>query len=208
MFKNMRQILLICSLVFSSLGLISSLSWAADTIYQTVGPDGSVIFTDQPSKDAKEIKLKPITIFDPKEASGANRKKESSANTDPEPDQGTNYKSFTITSPANDATLQTGDAGNATVRTSINPALRVKKGHRLSALVDGTQLDYSTSASSIGLRNLNRGTHSVRAVIVNQRGDIVQLSSNSVTIHVKRASLLSPSRPPAINSAPPPVAAP
>lgn len=187
----MRALVLISVLISPVLAGTLAL---ADSIYQSVGPDGSIIFSDSPSEGAKEIKLKPITIYDPKEASGANKKTDPVA-TDPDPDEGTNYKAFTISSPADDATLQVGDAGNTTIQTKIEPALRVKNGHRLSALVDGGQLDYATSASSIGLRNLDRGTHSVRAVIVNERGDIVQLSSNSVTIHVKRASVFAPSNP-------------
>ncbi|MBL1293531.1 MAG: DUF4124 domain-containing protein [Thiotrichales bacterium] len=198
----MHQLLLISSLFLSSLCL------AAGTIYQTVGPDGSIVFTDQPSKGAKEIKLKPITTYNAKEASGANKKADLGLSNDPDPDKSTHYKTFTITGPADDTTLQTGVAGNTTIQSKIDPPLRIKNGHRLSALIDGTQLDYSTSANSIGLRNLERGTHSIRTVIVNERGDIVQLSSNSVTIHVKRASVFAPSNPRNPNTNRPPVAAP
>ncbi|MBL4850873.1 MAG: DUF4124 domain-containing protein [Gammaproteobacteria bacterium] len=182
------------------IGLLASPLWStgvlADTIYQSTGSDGSITFSDSPSEGAKEIKLKPITIYSAKEARGKPKTASNPAvTTDPKANDSGNYKEFTITSPANNTTLQTGDAGNTTIHTKIDPPLRVKKGHRLSALVDGGQLGYATSASSVGLSNLNRGTRSIRAVIINQHGDIVQLSSNSVTIHIKRASIFAPSNP-------------
>jgi len=195
----MRYLILIINSAFISLaliGLLASPLVLADTIYQSTGSDGSITFSDHPSDGAKEIKLKPLTVYNAKEASGKPKTtRNPAANTDPKTNNDSNYKEFTITSPANGATLQTGDAGNTVIQTKLEPPLRVKKGHRLSILVDGDQLDYATSTSSISLSNLNRGTLSVRAVIINQHGDIVQLSSNSVTIHVKRASVFAPSNP-------------
>ncbi|MBL1432697.1 MAG: DUF4124 domain-containing protein [Gammaproteobacteria bacterium] len=181
--------------ILASLALTSTLA-LTDSIYQSVGPDGSVIFSDHPSDGAKEIKLKPITTYNAKEASGYKHANTPATTTDPDTEDKEHYKEFSITSPANDAALPTGDAGNTTIQIRIDPPLSVKKGHRLSALVDGGQLDYVTSSSSISLRNLDRGTHSIRAVIVNKRGDIVQLSSNSITLHVQRASIFSPANNP------------
>ena len=183
-----------------SLLLAATLSFA-DTIYQTVGPDGTVIFTDQPTKGAKEIKIKPLTTFNPEEA-GLKKESKNTAASEPEEEEGTKYKLFTIVSPANDSTLQTGEAGNTTVQVQLDPTLRVKAGHRLTALVDGSQLDYVTSSNRITLNNLDRGTHSIKAVIVNQRGDIVQLSSNSVTLHVKRGTVFAPANPNNPNNGP------
>lgn len=167
----------------------------ADTIYQTIGPDGSIVFSDQPSKGAKEIKIKPLTTYSAEEAKRKTSPAAASDNPEPETDTVGKYTAFSIVSPADDSTLPTGAAGNVTIRTQVKPALRVKNGHRLSVLLDGTQLDYTTSSASISLNNLDRGTHSIRAVIVNQRGDIVQLSSNSVTLHIKRASVFAPANP-------------
>ncbi len=185
--------------LFLSIKLILLLACSvalADTIYQTVGPDGSVEFTDQPVKGAKEIKLKPITIYNPEEA-GLKKESKPGANLaeEEEEDVGGRYKLFTIVSPANDSTLQTGEAGNTTVQVQLDPVLRVKAGHRLTALVDGTQLDYVTSSNRISLNDIHRGSHSIKAVVVNKSGDIIQLSDNSVTLHVKRSSVLAPANP-------------
>ncbi len=185
----MRHLILICFMLTGPLAL-------ADSIYQSTAPDGSVVFSDNPSEGAVEIKLKPLTTYSAKEAVSKNKAtKNTAANADPSTKDAGDYKVFIITNPANDATLPTGAAGNITIQTKLEPTLRVKKGHRLSLLVDGTQLDHATSTSSIGLSNLDRGSHSIRAVIVNERGDIVQLSSNSVTLHVKRASIFAPANP-------------
>ena len=192
MFGSMRYLLLLSLILVSPSAL-------TDTIYQSTAPDGSITFSDNPTDGAKEIKLKPITTYSAKEAAGKSKASSASATTSADP-QATdappsNYKKFTITSPANDTTLQTGDAGNTTIQTTIEPTLSVKNGHRLSLLIDGTQLDYVTSSSNISINNLDRGTHSIRAVIVNKSGDIVQLSSNSITLHVQRASIFAPSNP-------------
>ncbi|MBN4081941.1 DUF4124 domain-containing protein [Beggiatoa alba] len=179
--------------------ILASHSVFAGAIYKSTAPDGSITFSDNPTDGAKEITLKPITTFSAKEAAGKSKATSTPATTSADPQAADtppgNYKKFTITSPANDTTLQTGDAGNTTIQTTVEPALNVKNGHRLSVLVDGTQLDRVTSSSSISINNLDRGTHSIRAVIVNKSGDIVQLSSNSITLHVQRATIFGPSNP-------------
>lgn len=179
--------------------LLAAMPAMAQTIYQWQAPDGSIVFSDTPREGAKEVELKPLPTFSAEEAKGKPAKSAAPAAA-PAPQQApttvsTGYTDFRILSPVNDETLPMGAAGNLTVVTSIEPPLNVKQGHRLSLLIDGTQVDAASSSNSVSVANVFRGTHSLRAVIINAQGDIVKLSDNSVTLHVQRASILNPNHP-------------
>ena len=162
------------------LGLQAEEKAAADAttgqkVYKTRGPGGEVIFSDQPSKDAKEIPLspgstyqsEPIPQFTP--ATSESKKKDTVA-----------YSTFQITAPSNDTTIHV-DVSEVTVQLTLQPALR--SGHTLQFLFDGQVTESENTQHTY--QNLERGSHTLQARIVDQNDRVLQ-STAVVNIHVKR----------------------
>jgi len=103
----------------------------------------------------------------------------------------TAYESLEILSPAHEETLR-DNGGNVTVRVRATPRLRTGSAHRLRILLDGRLQDAASERSAITLRNIDRGSHEIVAVIVDPDGrELVR--SAPVTLYLHRRSLLHPS---------------
>jgi len=80
--------------IITLISLFLSVSLAAETVYKTTNPDGSVEFTDQNLKDGEEIKIRETTTFSAPRLPPVSPKKPES----------TNYKVIII-EPTNDTTI-------------------------------------------------------------------------------------------------------
>jgi len=146
--------------------IIFSCSLAAETVYKTVDENGNIIFTDKPSEEAEEIIIKDLeTIDNPNPA----KYKPSS-----KPAEETNtYNSIVISSPEDNAAIRSNN-GNVTISVSLEPALR--SSHKIEIMMDGQNVG---SGTSVSLENVNRGTHSVTASVIDANGkNIISTSSN------------------------------
>ncbi len=151
-------------------------------IYKRTNPDGSVEFTDVPRSDEeKPVPLSPMSTF---KATPAPRSVTSNTRADSK-----KYSAISVTSPANEATIR-DNTGTVKVSVSLSPALR--SGHKLVLLVDGAQKGESTSGS-FTLDNLDRGSHSLMAQVVDKAGKTL-ISSAPVTIYLFRQSVIRPNR--------------
>ncbi|MCF6324856.1 MAG: DUF4124 domain-containing protein [Gammaproteobacteria bacterium] len=152
--------------------------------YKWTMPDGSVIFSDQPPHpDAEKITLLPTQTFSappiPKQA------------VEIKPDAETRdiatYSSLQIAQPANEATIR-DNSGNITVSVSSEPPLFIKKGHQITLLLDGVTISTSTSAQTM-LPNIDRGSHTLRATIIDKEGTAL-ITSNDSIFYLHRVSIL------------------
>jgi hypothetical protein len=146
---------------------------SAETVYKTVDEDGNVIFTDKPSEKAEEIKIQELdTITNP----NPSRYKPSSKH--PE-DTSSKYESLVVTSPENGSGFRNNE-GNVSISLSIEPSLR--SGHKIIILMDGKEVGFS---SSVSIQNVERGTHSISAKVVDRNGKtlISTLSTFSLLRH-------------------------
>lgn len=159
----------------------------AAPVYRHIDADGNVVYSDEP-KTGSRVDLKPITVVDP--GSGAT----SAASTAPAtaPEAAVEYKRFTITSPADEQTLPTGQAGNVQVQVAIEPALQ--NGDRVQLRVDGEVRQSPMRTSVFALSQLERGEHQLQADLVDAQGQ-VRLSTPPVTLYVQRASVNLPANP-------------
>jgi hypothetical protein len=106
-------------------------------------------------------------------------------------DAGAAYASLAIAAPLHDEGVRAND-GTVTVVVAVEPALQ--SGHQVEILLDGQPVAIA-AATSITLTDLERGTHSLEARIVDPSGAIL-LSSALSTFHVLRHTpLLAPNRP-------------
>ena len=155
---------------------------AAAEIYKRTNPDGSVEFTDVPRSDEeKPVPLSPMSTF---KAAPVQRNVAPAARADAR-----KYGTISIVSPANEATIR-DNTGTVKVNVSLSPALR--SGHKLVLLVDGAQKGESTSGS-FTLNNLDRGSHSLTAQVLDKAGKTL-ISSTPVTVYLFRQSAIKPNR--------------
>ena len=104
-----------------------------------------------------------------------------------------------ITSPANNASYR-DNAGNVAIGTRVLPDL--SPGHRLLLELDGKLTQLEPDDSEILLSNVSRGTHNIKLVVVDHRGNELATSA-SRQFHLQRyAPLLAPNRPKPAPTAP------
>ena len=172
----MRVRLLSLLLIF---GLVS-VSVQAE-IYRWVDAAGNTVYGDNPPKQsaAKPVDLPMLTVADsPAPAPAA--KPEAAPAAEEEA-----YTDFAITSPTADEAIRANE-GNVTVSVSLKPAL--KPGDGVALYLDSKQVG-SGASLSFALTEVERGEHSVFAVLSNAAGDIIQ-NTEPVKFSVLRHSAL------------------
>lgn len=158
-------------------GLFSSLVTAE--IYKTTLPDGSVVFSDSATDNAKKLELEPINQV-PALKLPAKKKAPTEATADEE-DKPVVYSYIKITTPKNDQAIE-GRTGNVSISLKTKPALA--PGDNITLYLDGKK--YKTASStSFSLTNLAQGTHHVSAKIRNAQGKTLK-SSKSSSFHIFR----------------------
>lgn len=154
-------------------------------IYKTVDDEGNVSFGDQPQKSSEQLDLpKPNT------AQAIEVLPKSTITTAADTTQGAfNYKSLKITSPADDTGIPHG-TGDLSVSISNSPALR--KEDKIRLLLDG-KAHSDGSSSSFQLNDIDRGSHTLQALIIGDSGKVLKKSS-TITVHIMRTSVVKPGR--------------
>ncbi len=163
-------------LLFITLFLLTSVS---AEVYRSLDEDGNVVFTDKPSPDAEKIRVDKVQTISPPKVTDFEY-------TPPEKAVNDGYTKLEIISPQNDQTF-TGGAGNVMVNILIEPALDTKQGDRLVLTMDGKK-QAEASSTSFSFTNLDRGTHTTKADIVNKSGKSLK-SSATVTFFVRRPTV-------------------
>ena len=160
-------------LVIFSVLIMLTVCANAETVYKTVDENGNIIFTDKPSKNSEEIKLQKLqTIKNPNPAKFTPRAKPSVG------DEGTVYKTFLISNPADGSGLRS-NSGNVTVSLTLEPPLR--SGHKVIISLDGKEISSGTSTSVV-VQMVDRGTHSVSASILDSKGAVLKSTSSSFSL--------------------------
>ena len=153
--------------------LFISVSITAETVYKKTNPDGSVTFTDQPSKETEEVIIRKPTTFAPTQLPSLTlpTKKLSPSY---------NYE-ITISQPGNDTTIV--GQHNVIVTAVIQPELLSGFGHKVRFQLDGQSvISPSTSAE---FKNISRGAHNLSVSVVDQNNQVISPVASSV-FHMKR----------------------
>ena len=152
--------------------------------YKSTDDHGNVSYSDTPSGNVEETKLPSsptINLFPaPKQRSTAFEK---TAPTD----KATNhaYTTLEIMQPQDNSSLR-NNAGNLPITLQIEPALL--DGDTVSIKIDGVEV-IKARKSTLSLNNINRGSHSLEASIINSHGKILK-RSKTLTFHLHRQSVL------------------
>jgi len=172
---------------------------AATTIYRTVDADGNPVFSDQPpppGERAETLEIQQPSSFEPPvqpqdPATGADAwdwDMQAQAEEDEVPFV---YGGVAIVAPANDEGVR-GNDGVLNVVAAVTPELR--PGHQIEILLDG-QMVASAANSAVAVSDVERGTHTLEARIVDEAGTIL-VASDPVTFHMLRyVPQLAPNRP-------------
>lgn len=168
----MRYFLLLLSLT------ICFGAWAQDKVYKRVNPDGSVEYSDQPIEGAEVMKVPKGSTFTMPEAPGAVAVPPADSATE---EASVSYDSLEITRPTNDETIRSNE-GKLTALARVVPGLA--SDHRFRWKMDG-EIVQDVNSPELRLNNVNRGSHTLQAEIVDVDGKVI-IASDSITFHLMR----------------------
>jgi hypothetical protein len=159
---------------------------AQDQIYRTVDSNGNVVFTDVPpinrqgQPDGQKVLVEPSNTYEPPVMSAPAAGSTSTGG------GGSNYYSeLAVVAPVEDATIR-DNSGEVMVQAVVTPPLR--SDHRMLLVMDGAPTEVEAVDGVFELSNVDRGTHTAGARIVNGDG-VVQIESPAVTFHLLRYAL-------------------
>ena len=182
------------SIFFFTLVFLVSAAHAASRIYKSVDAEGNAIFTDiPPSNDEKkaEVELGEINEFpttrQPKAGAQETRRTRVADSGENEEDVGPpTYDSLQVTSPKYDLSIRE-NSGNISISVSLSPELSSQHGHALEILMDD-QVLASADRTFVDLENVDRGTRTVIARVIDEQGGTL-ITSEPVSFHMLRSSV-------------------
>ncbi len=173
------QFILISLLVFSSV-------LHAQEVYKSTDSDGIPLFSDRNRAGAEKLEIEPlptIKIRTPSSGAAAGSSKPAA-----KPDTPV-YTSVVIENPVEDSVMwATGEP--VAVFVAVEPAFGADIGHTIGLRLDGKLAAERFQSGNIALQDVDRGTHTLQAVIFDSTGRIIG-ESEIVTFHLKRHSILN-----------------
>ncbi|WP_047045901.1 DUF4124 domain-containing protein [Vibrio mexicanus] len=171
--------------------LFCALPTTAQDVYTWVDEKGVLHFSETPqSAKAKLIQMPdnhanaPAPKFDKPQPKAEPKTAESKL---PEPQKGDLPLTIDITSPRDDEALRS-NAGFINITAKLNRDLQV--GERLQLIMNNQRFDAPKNEPNWQLKNVDRGTHTFS--IQSFRDGKLIASSNTITVHLQRASRKRP----------------
>ncbi|MCB1802955.1 MAG: DUF4124 domain-containing protein [Gammaproteobacteria bacterium] len=167
--------------LFLVLALIPGLATAV--ICKSVDADGVVSYSDVPAGECVErVKLPEYSRYEPRPIDAA-PSKDSNA-------QGSvikfqRYRSISITTPPSGGVVRSNQ-GDVSVVVALDPDLQ--PGHLLNLTLDGRPVKGSFDGLAIDVTGVDRGTHTLRASIVDASGRVL-ISSSPVRFTLRKLGL-------------------
>ena len=146
----------------------------AATIYKTVDDNGNIVFTDTQSSDqpGETIDLRPLTAI----PSVPTSRPTPAPVTVPRKKQ---YSRFIISQPGNNVTLRNQET--ITVKLTVSP--RVEFGHSVRLRLNGALVAESRRQLTFELKDVERGSHTLTAEIVDSLQQVIKSTSNKFFVH-------------------------
>lgn len=158
---------------------------SGNTIYKTVGPNGKVVFTDklQPGEEGEKVYMGPVNVHSNIGQGQLPARRLSPRNGAAERRSATvGPINFSIVSPQDGATIPPGQRSIA-LQVALNPV--PPEGYVFYAVVDGQAWEGGSSGNSLDISALERGEHSVSALLTDMDGNVLA-QSRPITLYVKR----------------------
>lgn len=162
--------------------------WAFNThaeLFKWKDADGNLIYSDQPppgkNKADSEIEQEElpqiISVPAPKETSVTRIR------ANKQPSTKVSYEELTIVSPVHDTAVRE-NSGNVKVTVRVLPENFAEKGGILAIYMDGNEISKG-SDTTVQLLNVDRGTHTLKAELLNSSGHVVKATRPTV-FHLQR----------------------
>jgi hypothetical protein len=159
---------------------LTLLSATADAqVYKRVDEKGNVTYSDEPGAGAEPVTLPEIQFYTPPKLPASQAKTADEA--EKKSGEMPSYK-VSIASPAQEATVIQND-GTVVVSARVEPALRPTE--KVAFFMDGVRVAEPGASTSITLSLVDRGSHVVKASIVDATGATLA-ESGAVTFFLKR----------------------
>lgn len=154
---------------------------ASAVICKTIDEDGVVTYSSVPlAKCENVVRLPGYSSYAPQPVG---RTSGGSANTSPPAFAG--YTSIRFSQPASGATVRSNE-GQVAVSVAVEPALQA--GHRLELILDGRPVSGSFDGLNVQLSGVERGTHSLQAVIRDDAGT-QRIRSSTIRFTLRKRGL-------------------
>ncbi len=156
----------------------------AQEVYRSVDSAGVPLFSDRKQAGAEKLDIEPLPTV-------KLRAPESRPEAGPDPGAlarqrgGTpSYSKVIIEKPLNDSVVW-ATGGPLAVLVSTEPPFSNSSGHAIGLRLDGELTDVRSQLGNITLNDVDRGTHTLQAVILDASGQVIA-QSEPVTFHLKR----------------------
>jgi hypothetical protein len=147
---------------------------AAAGVYKSMGPDGSVQYSDRPLAGSEPVRIDVRKETGDSEAPGPETER-------PGAESGP-YEAFEVVIPEPNATIRNNE-GEVQIGLLIDPALMPE--HRLQLELDGQRVPGDAAGTQVILRGLSFGSHRVRALLVDQLDEIIA-TTPPVDFHLRK----------------------
>jgi Domain of unknown function (DUF4124) len=170
------------AILFTLLSVVSVAALSA-TVYKWVDEDGVTHYSDQPHENAEKVQLTQPQTYSAGSLPAA-RTSQASA-----PKQAATTYTCEVTQPANDQSFP--NATSVTVGAQISPY--PQGGYQGFLLLDGARVP-KWSGGSVTIDPIDRGTHSLQAIVQDSSGKVV-CQSATVSFTILQPSVLNPANP-------------
>jgi hypothetical protein len=161
---------------------------AGAEVYKYVDENGVVRYTDTPPHPgAQPIRLPEVQTYTTDDIYVREAVPPDSDAVEPEAADGA-YASIQLTAPEPEQVYNNANP-QVTASVELDPGLR--PGHRLVFMVDGTAHPAPPGQTSTVLSGLERGSHSLQALVLDA-SDRIRAQSESLNFHLSQPSLLQP----------------
>ena len=169
--------------LFTLMSVVCTVAVSA-TVYRWVDENGVTHYSDQPHEKAEKVQVAAPQTYKP-----APLPRSTGPQSSP-PDAPNTYQ-CQVVAPANDDSFPNTYSVNTSVQ--VDPAPH--GGDKAFLLLDGARVpNFPTAGGSFTLSNIDRGQHTLQAVVQDQSGKLLCQSAN-VSFTVLQPSVLNPSNP-------------
>jgi hypothetical protein len=158
-------------------------------VYKSVNSAGEVIFSDVPSQGAERVRLPALSTYKSAPVPALNTGTSQAVGQE----VANFYTSFSVGSPQDQSTVWDNE-GNVGMTVALEPALQVDIGHKIQFYLDGKPYGKSELSMSASFHGLERGSHTLSASVLDADGNPL-ISTEPVTLHLHKASILHPTNP-------------
>jgi hypothetical protein len=172
-------------------GLTLSLAAQPQEIYRWVDKDGQVHYADQPgAANAERVILVDPNAYESEPSFGDSAAPVGGESEESDTDAVSPYDSLAIVQPTPDQVFFGADA---TVVVAVELGGTLRPDHTVVFFVNGNRRP-ADSGLGLELQGLERGSHFLRAAVLDQNGEPL-ITSQQITFHIRQASINAPQSP-------------